>query len=521
MDRNAKSARDVASIIISSSLSITARIITLAVLARLLQPDDFGLVAFSIAVQTLFSLVAQLDIRDSLIQLKSINVKHIKLSFSILLVSSLFWYGILYLSSNEIAKTVNMNDLPKNLKLAGLLIILDAVLVPIEALLIRSGHIREIAKNNSHSYIFGFMVTGCVAASIYPHSLALVLAWLAMGIFRLGSGIVAIFRNFQSVRSSMIDIEQSSYESASDILRFAILGTGNRFLTTSAKQVDTLIVGSLLGSVPLGLYSRAYALAITPVNTLLVLVGRSVIFPRLSRLQQSPSDFDYFVSRALTMSAYLMLPLTAYLAVCAKDVIGLLFGPGWGATIFPFQCLLVGLSISFFQNTLSAVGRALARQSTLLRLNALCTSLIAACVYLGSLISQIDGASIGFLVASVLNSIISASVLSNITSMSSLDIIGSVRRPATLGLLTALIVYTCREILTLFHFNNLFTLIIIPFFLLALYSSAVLLLPRKILDTWERNVLIRTLLPAEKILIFKFLLDRLRSSDGNTSNSHF
>ena len=105
---------------------------------------------------------------------------------------------------------------------------------------------------------------------------------------------------------------------------------------------DYVVIGSVLGSRPLGYYSRAYQLIAT-VPGLLGHLHNMVLFPAFSRAQADKGYLANALPIGTQATAALTLPLCAWGLVLGPELIPLLLGPGWEPAILPFRILALGV----------------------------------------------------------------------------------------------------------------------------------------------------------------------------------
>jgi PST family polysaccharide transporter len=114
--------------------------------------------------------------------------------------------------------------------------------------------------------------------------------------------------------------------------------TGFQVLTYFTRNFDNLVIGRVLGSVALGIYSKAYALLALPINQINTPLS-SVVIPALSRLQNKPDEYARFYLRALRTLSFFTLPLVVFSSIFAHDVVLVLLGPKWLPAAVIFQLL--------------------------------------------------------------------------------------------------------------------------------------------------------------------------------------
>ncbi len=135
--------------------------------------------------------------------------------------------------------------------------------------------------------------------------------------------------------------------------------TGFTVLNYFTRNFDNILIGRVLGSAPLGIYSRAYALLMLPgqVNQPLA----TVLLPGLSRLQNNPAEYRKLFLRAVGAISLVTVPIVTFAFFFAYDVILVLLGPRWMAVARIFQLLAPAAAVGamvFAPNWLSqSLGR--------------------------------------------------------------------------------------------------------------------------------------------------------------------
>jgi len=143
------------------------------------------------------------------------------------------------------------------------------------------------------------------------------------------------------------------------MLSFGGHTTGFTVLNYFTRNFDNILIGRVLGSAPLGIYSRAYALLMLPgqVNQPLA----TVLLPGLSRLQNNPAEYRKLFLRAVGAICLVTVPIVTFAFFFAHDVILVLLGPRWMAVAPIFQVLAPAAAVGamvFAPNWLSqSLGR--------------------------------------------------------------------------------------------------------------------------------------------------------------------
>jgi PST family polysaccharide transporter len=111
------------------------------------------------------------------------------------------------------------------------------------------------------------------------------------------------------------------------------------------RNLDNLLIGKVWGAEALGLYSRAYAILMFPIETVRNPLN-AVAFPAMCKLQARPADFRAYYRRLALMVAFFSMPLSSFLFVAASPVIELLLGPKWDKVTSIYATLAI---VAFIQ----------------------------------------------------------------------------------------------------------------------------------------------------------------------------
>lgn len=312
------------------------------VLARMLAPDDFGLLAMVAAIVGLAELVRDFGLSGAIVQAKEINDR---------LWSSLLWLSValgtlLMLLVAAAAPLIAALYGEPRLTLITLVLapglLLNGICTPLQTKLQRDLRFTLLAKLEVSTMLLS--VGAAIGGAFLGWGVWSLVAMSAVGaLYRLAVLTIQAKPHFGWPR-----IDRS-------VLPFLTNGGsifGSQLLNYAARNVDNVVVGSFLGPTVLGYYSRAYALLIMPLSQINGPLSR-VALPVLSRLQDQPDRFRRYISASLLVISYVSLPAFAILAGVAFPLVEVLLGPNWAATAGIFQLLAIaGLA----QPLSSAVG---------------------------------------------------------------------------------------------------------------------------------------------------------------------
>jgi len=320
------------------------------VLARLLPPSDFGLIALVFIIIGFGNVFATLGIGPAIIQRQDLTEIHVRVGFSVSLVLGLILTGSVFFAAPLLTSALGDFGALRPLRWMSLLFFLTGLGVVSQALLSRGLAFRELFWIG----IVSRVTYGAVGVSLAfsGHGVwSLVLATLlqslvqSLGLYLATLHSVILSFNFRTLR---------------DLLRF---GTGislEGFANYFALQGDYLVIGRILGAEPLGLYTRAYNLMMMPTTHFVQALG-SVLFPAVSQIQSEEEKLRRVYLQVISVMNVIVLPVVVILLIVSSELVIGVYGQPWSGAIAPLQILAIfGLFRSLYNgqsNFIKARGR--------------------------------------------------------------------------------------------------------------------------------------------------------------------
>lgn len=304
--------------------------VSTVVLARLLTPADFGLVAMVTAISGLGQAFADLGLSEATIQ--SPEVDHQQ-------VSTLFWINVaigLSLTLIMVALTpvivwfYHEPRLKPITLLVSLTFVIGGLRVQHDALLRRQMRFASLAIRDVIAYLIAV-------------PLAIVLAWKGYGYWALV--VLPLTLNSTQMLLSWVLVRwiPGLPRRAAGIRSMLVFGSrvaGSYLILNINQNADNVLIGWYWGANPLGLYSRAYNLLMLPVKQLGI-PARGVAVPVFSRVQNDPERLTRYYLRAVNLIIWISAPLFGYLFVAARPIIILTLGYRWRGAAPVFQMLAI------------------------------------------------------------------------------------------------------------------------------------------------------------------------------------
>ena len=304
------------------------RICATLVLARLLAPADYGIVAIAAAAAAFLALFKDLGLGQAAVQDATLTQPQ---------MSTLFWIN----TANGLALTVA-----------------NAAAAPLIGWLFDDGRMTQAALGLSLTHACAGIAAQPQAAlrrelrlkTLAACEIGAVLVGVsaAIAVARAGAGFWALVvmqcasAATAAAASLLMSPLRIGAPAASSGLR-PLLAFGRHVTAIGvssyfARNADSLLLGRRYGAHPLGLYDKACQLMLVPSQVISVPLS-SVAIPVLSRLQSEPARFRDYYRRFLALSAALTMPFCAFLFVTADRVIPLLLGPQWIPSVPLFRAL--------------------------------------------------------------------------------------------------------------------------------------------------------------------------------------
>ena len=329
------------------------------VLARLLLPEDFGLISL-VFIFTQFSYVVfDFGFGSALIQKKNVLEIHFYSVFWAYLVLAILFALFVISFAGRIAFYFGQPPMADILRVLSAIFFLYAFNTIPHVRLIRDMHFKAITLSQLIAAL-GYAVT------------AIGLALTGYGVWSfvfgsLGEQIILTLLFYRASRwTPRLYFDKSKLK---ELFGFGKNVLATRFLAYFNLNAPQFSVGKILGSAQVGFYSLAFQLVEIPVQRISKNVLR-VMFPAFSKIQDQPRDYLRLYRQTVYYLAVLVFPFFAGLYVIAPSFVQLFYGSKWQVAVVPLQILtIVGLSRSLWMmNSLVFLSKGKPRVETLLNL---------------------------------------------------------------------------------------------------------------------------------------------------------
>jgi PST family polysaccharide transporter len=362
------------------------------VLARLLTPADFGVYAVAFAVTAFAMHVNDAGIIAACVQWRGKLEQMAPTGATIAVVSSVFIYGLLWLSAPAITTLSGAPEATPVVRLLTLIIIVDGITAVRSAALLRRFEQDRLTKAN----LIGWLANAAVA---------LPLAFAGAGAYSFASGQLALSVVTGAIvfRMTKLPIKLGfDREIAKKLFRFGLPLAASLGIEAVLLNADYVIVGNVLGVAALGYYLLAFNVS-SWVPGLVGTAVRWVSIPSFSRLaEQDAESLALGVRRWVPLLLTTILPVAVVIAILSPQLVDFLYGEKWGPSAVALRCLMVLMVVrmltSFAFDILTAVG---STRSTVW-LNAGWAVALVPALWIGAHLDGIRGAAIAHGIVGVL-----------------------------------------------------------------------------------------------------------------------
>lgn len=297
-----------------------ADIISLVVMARLLTPADFGLVALAASVLVIMRATTELNVSDALVQRKDIDPNDVDTAFTINCLRGLLVALVI------VATAWPMSIVYDDQRLVAILLCM--ALVPLVSSLNSPAMVYFL-----HRLEYGPGARIQIVGRLAGLGVALTLAYATRSYWALIASQL-VTPTVSMVYSYIVAPHQPRFrlQGTKALLNFAGWMTASRFISTVNLQSDRFLIGHMLGKTQLGQYTVGSDMASLATYAFASPIMQTM-FGGFSRLHAEPERVRAAYLKAQQMLVIVLLPFGFGLASVADHLVPLVLGPNWDAVV--------------------------------------------------------------------------------------------------------------------------------------------------------------------------------------------
>lgn len=322
-----------------------------AMLARLLGPKEFGIVAAGTLLHAAGYFLADLGIGMALVQKKTLSQENIRAAFTASVVLGLLATAIAWVLAPLGGQFFDDPKVVPVFRAYAASYVLSTLVIVSMSLLRRELRFKPIMFAEVSSYVLGIGVA------------SVALAYLGYGAYSLPIGVavqyvVQLVVTYAYARHSLRPIfDWSAYR---ELFAFGSRASIVTFLEFIGTSIDTLMIGRLYDSTTLGIYNRAYSTVCAPMMGLARNFTR-VLAPSFGQVQDEQGKLRFGYLTGLQAMALVMFAIAAGVLICAPEIVHVLLGDQFAAAVPVMQVLALFIPFPVLSNLSGVLAEATAR----------------------------------------------------------------------------------------------------------------------------------------------------------------
>ncbi|MFT8704825.1 lipopolysaccharide biosynthesis protein [Bifidobacterium aquikefiricola] len=360
----------------SRYLNVFLQLILTAILARLLSPNDYGIIAGISIFTNLFGILADMGLGPAIIQYKNLTKND---------------YGSIFLFSLGLGSVLTLAFIGLGFPIAwffrvaaythlcawsAISIFFSTIDMVANGILLKEKRFDLVGFRLIVTTIIGGVVAVTMALNGFG---AMSLIWNINII-----SILVFFWNFISVRGQISFSDIHIVHSMRIVARYSSYQAGFGLVNYFSRNLDHLIIGRISGSAPLGLYDKAYKLTTYPIQFVPGVLG-SIIQPFLSMYQDKKEKLYEAQSKMISVLAMIGSMATFLFLLCNKELIYFAYGSQWMQCVPLFTILSISITFQMVNNITGSILQSAGRTDYLFAQGIFATVIMVVFVLIGAI----------------------------------------------------------------------------------------------------------------------------------------
>ena len=335
-----------------------------AILARILSPEDYGIVAVITVFSTFFTTFSDMGFGPAIIQNKTLTKDDINNIYSFTVYISVILMIIFGLCTIPISFFYNDSIyIPLGLILSISLLFNAMNMVP-NGILNREKRFVVIAVRTVLVY---------VVAAIFSIFLALIgFRYYALAIQAVISAFLQFIWNYFTTKPKFKF--KFDFGSIKKVLNYSGFQFAFNVVNYFSRNLDNLLTGKFMGNKELGYYNKAYTLMLYPVNNLTGVVS-PVLHPILSDYQNQKDIIYQKYIRIVKLLMCMGIFISPFCFLASREIITIMYGNNWNDSIVCFQILSIAIIPQMINSSAGGIFQAIGN-TKLLFINSCINTLI-------------------------------------------------------------------------------------------------------------------------------------------------
>jgi len=293
-------------------------LVSTIVVARLLDPTDYGLMALAGVWTSIVALLSEFGLGAAIVQFRRLEDRQLNACFWLSFSVALSGYAVMYVTAPFLAAWFRSALLADVLRVAALSILLLAFRVVPDGLLRRRLEFDKVSRAE-------------IAGAVASIPVVVGMAWTGAGVWALVTGVLV-----GSLVQTLILFWVADWMPSltvgrpmlREVLSYSASTAGSRICWVAYEHADAFILGKISGDAILGGYSIAKQLVLMPVEKIAGMVNH-LAMPVLAELQEDRMAMRAVFLKAIRLVALSTFPLCVGLALVAQDLVRVVLTDKW------------------------------------------------------------------------------------------------------------------------------------------------------------------------------------------------
>lgn len=361
---------------ISRYSSIIVNLVVTGILARILSPSDFGVVALTTVFMSFFELLGNMGFGPAIIQNKTLNNKDIASIFNFVILIAFLFAAICFFLAPAFSVFYDEEKLVIIMKILSFQLFFSILNVVPYSLLLKEKKFKYVAQVNVFcQFTFGFLAVASASLGLGIYSLLITPIGTVFVLFLLNTiKAKRIYGTYFLCVFSLVSIKK--------VLSFSLYQLLFNVVNYFSRNLDKLLIGNKFSMADLSFYEKSYRLMQLPISNISSVLSPTVQ-PVLSQYQDSRRElikYELSILRALSFIGFMITP---FLFFCSRDIIIIVFGDNWGKAIPIFQILSLSVFVQIIDSASGSLLQAANAPKALFLSGIICASLNVLCIILG------------------------------------------------------------------------------------------------------------------------------------------
>jgi PST family polysaccharide transporter len=323
------------------------QIVTTTILARLLDPSDFGLVSLAVVVTEFLDLLSNIQVGAALIRMTELDKKHLDTAFTLNLLRGLLSATVIALIARPAAAFMHDPRLADVLYVLTIPAILGGIHNPHFILYARNMDFAKDARRNAIGLFFGS--AAAIGVAVVFHSY-----WALVANAIIANLIYASLSYLRVPGRPALSLAKSR-----DLLGFGSWLVFINIIDYVNFKLEYLVIGNRIGNAALGAYNFGSTLTASATKDVTTSLGRALL-PAFSIISADPERLRKRYTEVQSITLALALPIGVGMSALAANIVLLMVGRKWllaipvvefVAPVFALQTLTAGIeSLAFALN---------------------------------------------------------------------------------------------------------------------------------------------------------------------------